>query len=228
MKELTVNQMTIRRQLGEQFQIDPERILFLNESKPEEAWLNAEALTTIARRSGNFQAISEGFDQFIEPLNQVVHVATVVDKIGHTFTRAGIATIGESSEVDEHELAAGRAVRATLTAAGFNPLRPGAAVTLELNLPQDAAADAAQVRTVDIRRIHALAEEKGLIQHLPSGTKDVSAYRTMLKEKFSVSTVVNLGPTERASVIHYLQQLPNSDQLAEEEFAAEEELVLTH
>lgn len=232
MRDLTVKQLEIRRQLGEQFNIDPERILFLNASKPEEAWLNAEALTTIARNSGNFQEIDESFNQFVSALNQIIHSATVVDANGRRYTRAGVATIGESDEIDDHGLAAGRAISAALRAAGFDPLRPGAAVVLDLKLPQGASPIGAtpvveaHERTIDLRRIHVLASEKGLIKHLQSGEKDVNAYRQMLKDRFGVSTVVAMTSRERASVINYMKQLPDVDEFAAEEFADEEQMAV--
>lgn len=233
MKELTINQLEIRRGLGEQFNIDPERILFLNEGKPEEPWLPAEALMTIARQSGNFKAIDESVDQFIEPLRQIVHRATVIDVDGRSYTRCGVATLGERGDVDDHALAAGRALNAALTAAGFNPLRPGAVVTLDLNLAPGAPhvettpAGEAQARTIDLKRIHVLAAEKGLIKHLRNGEKDARAYRQMLKERFGVSTVIAMNQAERASVVNYIQQLPDVDEFAAEEFAGEVELATT-
>ena len=70
----TVKQETIAQGLAAQFGIDPERVYFPNTEKPDEPWLPAESLITIARQSGDFQTIDEGFDQFIAPLNQVVHI----------------------------------------------------------------------------------------------------------------------------------------------------------
>ena len=231
MKDLTIKQLEIRRQLGEQFNIDPERILFLNESKPEEPWLPAEALMTIARQSGDFKGIDESVDQYIEPLKQIVHRATVIDAVGRTYTRCGVATLGEREDVDDHALAAGRALNAALTAAGFNPLRPGAVVTLDLPLPKNAPTGASVVaeansRTIDLKRIHLIAAEKGLIKHRRNGEKDVSAYRQMLKQNFGVSTVVAMSATERASLINYMQQLPDVDEFAAEEFAEEEQMAV--
>ena len=209
-KTLTPKQETIRLQLAEQFSIDSERILFLNENNPEEPWLNAEALTTIARQSGQFQAIDEGFNQYIERLNQIVHSATVVDKEGRSYTRSGVATIDESKEIDEHGLAAGRAVSAALTAAGFNPLRPGAVATLDLKLSSDSTAKAgeAQSRSQDLRRIHKIAETKGLISPIPGGW-DRTKYRGLLMEKYGVNTAAGFDQLQRASLIQLLEQLPD-------------------
>ena len=208
---LTLKQETIRMQLAEQFNIDPERILFLNEKNPDEPWLNAEALTTIARQSGQFQAIDEEFNQYIERLNQIVHSATVVDREGRSYTRSGVATIGESSEIDDHGLAAGRAMSAALTAAGFNPLRPGAVNTLDLNLPTDqpVISDEAQSRNQDLKRIHKLAEVKGLIIPTPGGGWDRTKYRQMLMEKYEVNTAAGFDQLQRASLIQVLEQMPD-------------------
>src|SRR5947209_19007520 len=132
-RTLSLKQQTIAEGLAVRYNIDPERIYFLNPDKTEEAWLPAESLITIARQSGDFQTIDEGFDQFIAPLNQIVHRATVITKAGNTFTRSGVATVNEREDMDDHALAAGRAVSAALTAAGFNPLRPGVVAGLDLN-----------------------------------------------------------------------------------------------
>lgn len=213
----TVNQAAIRRELGEKFNIDPDRILFLNENKPDEPWLPAEALMTIARQSGNFQAIDETVEQFIAPLNQIVHRATVIDTAGRSYGRCGVATIGERQDIDDHALAAGRALNAALTAAGFNPLRPGASVVIDLNLPkhESTQADEAKARTTDLKRIHAIGIEKGLIQYIPGAGKDDRGYRQMLREKFGVGSAVGFDAAQRASLINHLEQLPAYDEFAE-------------
>jgi len=209
---LTLKQEDIKNQLAGQFSIDPERIYFLNEKKPEEPWLPAEALITIARQSGEFQGIDETVAQYIQPLNQVVHSATAVDKDGRSYTRSGVATIGEREDLDAHALAAGRAVSAALTAAGFNPLRPGVVVSLDLKIPVDSAhaglADEAQLRNKDLKQIHALAVEKNLIRIMPGNNKDMTAYRALLKEKFGTNTAAAFDATQRASLINHLSQLP--------------------
>jgi hypothetical protein len=214
----TKKQQEIADQLASQYDIDAERVLFLNEDKPEEPWLSAEALITVARQSGDFQAIDESFNQFISQLNQVVHSATVIDKEGRTYTRSGVATIGEREEIGEHALAAGRAVSAALTAAGFNPLRPGTVVPVQPRATSAAQsqADEAHSRNIDLKRIHKLAEEKGLIRRLTSGMFDRTGYRELLVEKFGTNTAAHFNQTERASLINFIQQLPDA---VEDEFA---------
>lgn len=215
-------QQSIAQELASRFDIDPDRILFLNPDKPEEPWLSAEALVTIARRSGDFQGIDEGFDQFIAPLNQVVHRATVTDKGARVFTRAGVATVGEREDIDDHALAAGRAVGAALTAAGFNPLRPGAVVSISSH-PQAGAAqgDEANSRGTDLKRIHALAEEKGLIRRGRDGSIDRTGYRTFLLTNYNTTTAAQFDEGQRASLINALKQLPDaSDDEFTEDVAA--------
>lgn len=214
----TQKQDEIAARLASEFDIDADRILFLNPDKPEEPWLSAEALVTIARRSGNFQAIDETFNQYIAPLNQVVHSATVVDKDGRSYTRSGVATIGEREEVDDHTLAAGRAVGAALTAAGFNPLRPGGVVSIHQSRQQAAGqsqADPAQSRNTDLKRIHALAVEKGLIKTLPGDQRDMVEYRKALKANYGVTSAAGFDVHQRASLINYLEQLPDVDEFAD-------------
>lgn len=224
LNDLTPKQQEIAKQLAEKFNIDVERIYFLKPDKPEEPWLPAESLTTIARQTGDFQAIEESFDQFVSTLNQVIYRATVVDRGDRHFTRSGVATIGEHKDLDAHELAKGRAVSAALTAAGFNPLRPGAIVTLDLDIPREGqqTVDEAQQRTKDLKAIHVLAVERGLIRMLPGNIRDNTAYRKMLKEKFGVNSTVNLTATPRASLINYLKTA-SAEELAqfidEDEFA---------
>ncbi len=211
----SLQQQAVVDRLVQQFDIDAERVYFLNEEKPEEPWLPAESLLTIARQSGNFQTIDESFDQYIAALSQVVHRATVIDRDGRTYTRSGVATIGEREEVDAHALAAGRAVSAALTAAGFNPLRPGAVVALDLRLSAGAPlAEEAQTRNTDLKRIHAIAERKGLIVPLPGGGWDRAGYRRLLAEKYGVNTSAGFDATQRASFINLLEQL--SDAFADE------------
>jgi hypothetical protein len=216
-QQRTITQQGVAEKLAREFDIDPERILFLNPEKPEEPWLSAEALVTIARQSGNFQAIDEGYDQFIAPLNQVVHHATVTDKEGRVYTRSGVATIGERQDIDDHALAAGRAVGAALTAAGFNPLRPGAVVSINARPHVGAAlGEEANSRNTDLKRIHALAEEKGLIRRGPNDSIDRTGYRAFLLTNFNTTTAVSLDETQRASLINAIEQLPRVE---EDEFA---------
>lgn len=212
----TTKQEEIATRLAADYDIDAERILFLNEERPEEPWLSAEALITIARQSGNFQAIDESFDQLIEPLKQVVHRAAVFDRAGHTYTRSGVATIGERTDIDDHALAAGRAVAAALTAAGFNPLRPGSVVSLHARQSTETHAhtDEASSRNEDLKRIHVIAERKGLIVQRIGGEWDRTGYRRFLEENYGVRTAAAFNATERASLINALDRLP--DQVVDE------------
>lgn len=215
----TDNQQRIADQLAKEFEIDGDRVLFLNEDKPEEPWLSAEALVTIARRTDNFNGIDEGFDQFIPQLNQIVHRATVTDKAGRVYTRSGVATVGERQDIDDHALAAGRAVSAALTAAGFNPLRPGAVVSLGARPQQESATqgDEINARNLDLKRIHAIAERKGLIRQ-NGNVVDRAAYRAFLLANFKVTTAATFDQTQRASLINLLEQLPDASE-DDDEFA---------
>lgn len=215
----TQQQQEVINQLTSKFEIDVTRILFLNPDRPEEPWFPAEELMSIARQAGGFQSIGEQFDQYIPNLNQVVHIATVVDAQGRAYSRTGVATQGEkipgSNEVgDEHALAASRALSAALRAAGFYPLRAGSTIDLKLNLSgsSDPVAAEAEARTKDLRQIHALAEEKGLIREgVGGGNKDMSSYRAWLMELFGTNTAATLNPIQRQSVINALQQLPDAE-----------------
>ncbi len=211
---LTLKQQSIADGLVKQFDIDAERIYFLNEDNPEEPWLPAESLITIARKSEEFQTIDESFDQYIGPLNQVVHRSTVITRAGRTYTSSGVATIDERADIDAHALAAGRAVRSALTAAGFNPLRPGGVVTLDLHLQAGAQAkpDEAQSRVADLRRIHFIAERKGLIKLLPGRQEDRSDYKRFLIEKYETPTAAQFDGMQRASLINALEQLPDVEE----------------
>jgi hypothetical protein len=217
-RNLTLKQQSVAEGLAARFNIDPERIYFLNPDKQDEAWLPAESLITIARQSGDFQTIDEGFDQFIDPLNQIVHYAAVVTKGGLTFRRSGVATIGERDEMDDHALAAGRAVSAALTAAGFNPLRPG--VVADLNKRKEAAQPLGvelTTRQRDLKRIHALAVQKGLLKPMAGGGYNRDGYKRFLVEHYGVSTSIEFNETKRASLINSLEQLPDyePDEFAE-------------
>jgi hypothetical protein len=212
----TNKQQSIAEKLAAQHNIDADRILFLNEQKPEEAWLPAESLITIARQSEMFLNIVEGFDQYIAELKQIVHTATVVNTAGRSFARTGVATVDEREDIDDHSLAAGRAVSAALTAAGFNPLRPGSLVAVgsqqAAQTPASSAqADEAASRNSDLRRIHALAAEKGLIIPLSGGLWDRMGYRQFLKQHYQTHTAANFDPIQRASLINALERLEDAD-----------------
>lgn len=216
-KTRTPQQQQLVNQLVEQFNIEGDKILFLNNSNPLEPWLNYDALESIARQSGKFRDIEEHYITYIEPLRQVVHSATVVDPEGRSYVRSGVAKLGETlegegniDELDEHKLAAARALNAALRAAGFNPLRAGS-VVLDLKLPprEHAAADEADSRRNDLARIHMLAAQKSLIvpsQDDPS-RNDLTGYRDFLREHFDgATTTAGMGAADRARVINALTE----------------------
>src|SRR2546423_7681002 len=128
-RQYSADESLLLSQLHDRFGIDPNRVLFF---KPGEPWLPSEELIAIARQADVFQSIHESFDQDIPSLSQVAHTAMVTDKMGRTFSRSGVATIGEmieGKEGDAHDLAASRALRNAMGAAGFNPFPVGAAIT---------------------------------------------------------------------------------------------------
>ncbi|HYX72154.1 MAG TPA: hypothetical protein VE732_05235 [Nitrososphaera sp.] len=214
----TPQQKEIVSQLTKQFEIDSDRILFLNPRRPEEPWLPAEELLIIARKVGGFQSIGEQFDQFIPGLNQYVHIATVIDKDGRTYSRSGIATEGETlpnteETFDPHDLAASRALGAALRAAGFYPFRAGSVIDLNLKLsrPSNPVEAEAESRNADLAAIHIEAEKKGLIVEGVGGRKDISGYKNWLFENWGVTSAGALNPVERQSAIAALKQMPNVD-----------------
>lgn len=206
-------QQAVVARLADNFNIDPEKILFLNNDKPFEPWLNYKALVAIARQSGEFKQIAEAYVEFIPaPLNQVVHTATVVNLKEQGFTRSGVAKLGEKlpneEEADEHDLAAARALRAALDDAGFDPTK--AAPVLDLRLPpaEHAAALEVETRKNDLARIHILAAEKGLTVPIEGqeDRNDVSNYRQFLQDNFGISSAAGMGPADRARLINALTE----------------------
>jgi hypothetical protein len=207
-------QQELVARLADQFDIDPEKVLFLNKEKPLEPWLNYKALVTIARASGEFKQVAEDFSEYIPaPLNQIVHSATVVNNQDQIFTRSGVATIGEqlpNEDVpDEHALAAARAMRSALDDAGFDPTKAGSQVP-ELHLEADAHAVALENanRMKDLARIHIIAAEKKLIVPVEGDEErnNTTQYRAFLLEKFpeSKGTAVGMKAVERAQLINAL------------------------
>lgn len=227
----TSGQLSVIEQLTANFDIDAERILFLNPRDPNDPWIPPDELESIARQAGGFQSINIDYDNYVEQLKQVVFKATVVDDQGRIFGRPGVATIGEKTpvgEIDVQILAAGRALNAALKAAGFHPLKSGSVVSLDdrratrqnqqlstEQREQQAATDAAVSRRDDLKLIHAIAEEKNLIIR-GNGFKNDKPYRDWLFRNFSVSTAVELNAAERASVINQLR-LESAHEISEEE-----------
>lgn len=192
-----------------------ERILFFTNRDVETPWIPPDILQAIALQVGKFKYVGVTFDQFIEKLDQIIWTATVIDEQDRTFVRSGVALIGErpnGQEMDTNLLAGGRALSAALTAAGFNPFKAGtiAAVTRKPGVPpapplsDDAreifeVTDSAALRGKDLRQIHALAEQCGLIRG-----KDQRLYRNWLSDYYHVNTAAVMDARTRASVINAL------------------------
>ncbi|HEY6232103.1 MAG TPA: hypothetical protein VIW64_12650 [Pyrinomonadaceae bacterium] len=198
---------------------DADAILFLNQKKPLKPWYPADVAMAIARQSPELRDVEDHYQNYIDALEQVVHSATVTDSKGRTFTSPGVARIGETlpnEEIaDEHSLAKARAINGALDMAGFNPVKLDTEVLdLKLERPDNALLDDTAARSKDLRQIHAIAWEKGLIK--PSGSDDpaavdASGYFNFLATNFNGATTAGgLKPVERAQVINLLRELPDA------------------
>lgn len=194
--EKTTEQLAIAKDLATTLGIDVTNIYFLNPAKPVEPWLTAHALTTVARQSDELREVADEFVAHIPELSQIIYRGLVVDAQGRRFSRTGVATFGEKN-IDTHTLAAGRAVAAALTAAGFNPLRRGSVVA---RFPERQPVDDAASRNNDLKRIHALASRAGLIHG-----RDFVGYRNLLREYFGTDTAADFDGVKRGSLINLLE-----------------------
>lgn len=213
---LSSAQMQIIRNLHQQFDIDPGRVYFIGKGEP---WLPADVLSAIGRATGKIKSIDEDYKEFIPQRNQVVHKAIVVDVNDNVYGRSGVATIGETlpdmeagEEVDEHDLAASRAIVKALNLAGVNPFKSGSIVSLDDRRQQPAGprtveeariAEAAS-RTNDLARIHMLAADAGMIESSIAKGGD-RKYRDWLLANYKVHSAAELNETERASVVAALE-----------------------
>lgn len=216
----SIQQKRIAETVSHQYGVPKDKVYFPYEREPDRPWLGAEALMVIARNSPEVSGVMERFDKYEPTLQQIFHLATVTTTDGHTFERTGVASIGEKlkgvpdEEVDEHELAAARAIRKALADAGVDPFSNVRSEEPAEAVPASAGVQEAALRTRDLAEIHMLAEEKGLVS-VVGGKKDDSKYRRWLNRHCSglgigdVTSAVNLGPKERASVIQALRQLGN-------------------
>lgn len=188
------------------FGIDPATVTVIDGSP----WLNADQLGMIARASGEFQSISTVYDR--RDNQEVIYLATVTDKDGRNYSRTGVATDGEKLpngvNIKTHALAETRALRAALDMAGFNPLKGGSVVHLG-ELRRQPGNETAR-RGDQLKTIHALAEEKGLIVRDADGKSDRSGYRAWLEEEFEVTTSAMFTEEQFAVAIHKLRKLPNA------------------
>lgn len=208
----------IINQLRTQFNLTDsacDRILFLNPKDYYEPWIPADVLQAIARQIDGFKDSSITHDKFVSETQQVVYKATVFDTAGRSYTRTGVAMVGEKPngfDISHDSLAEGRALGAALSAAGFHPYKSASVVdlsevrTLIETRRQEAAytgiEDEASLRRKDLQQIHAIAEKKGLIIG-----KDDSRYRQFLLEKYGVRTAAVLDADKRAMVINALKNM---------------------
>ncbi len=199
----TQKQQEIVSNLVNQFGIDGERILFLNSRDENDPWIPPSVLEQIARQMEGYRSSSVQHDKFIPQTSQTVYLATVTDSLDRVFTRSGVATVGEINnvldEIDTDYLAMGRALSAALNAAGFNPVKAIKTVNF-----RDEAENERRLRpilrTKDLKQIHAMATEKGLMFG-----DDKTAYRAWLFENFGVRTAAILDAQTRSRVINLLR-----------------------
>jgi hypothetical protein len=216
----TANQQAVIAKLEEIFGLsseDTEGILFLKPNKPLKPWLPYDVALAIARQSPDLRSVTDRYVDYITALQQVVHSATVTDSKGREFTCTGIATIGETLPnediPDEHRLAKARGLNGALDMAGLNPLKTEPQV-LDLKLSgqrESAILDEAAARSKDLRQIHALAHEKGLIKLTDDEPPvvDISQYLQFLTNNFGVNSAAKMQPVERAQLINKLTFLPD-------------------
>ena len=183
------------------------------------AWLTSKALITVAMSSGQVSEIVEGVDRAIPEFNQVSHFARVVTASGMTLQLVGVATLGEAlwngESADAHELAGSRALVSVLDAVGINPLkearkRGDAVGRVEGNLQEGIYDASARHDAKQIREVHAIAREAGLIR-LVDGVESYEAYRDHMRTwslctlDREVTSSTDLNEGERASLIASLR-----------------------
>jgi hypothetical protein len=220
-----LEQQKIADTLSTRYGFPREMVLFPNKRKPTAPWLAKDALLTIARKSEEIRSVSERFDKYIPDLGQVVHIGRVELQDGRVFEVTGVASLSEklpdgSDEWDEHYLAASRALRSTLDAAGVNPMKNAAELptgssrddTGPLLQPQperhpplsnSRRAQEASQEKKDLARIHILAEEIGLITRRPNFND--KPYRQFLFDFFRVDSALKLNAADRQSLINALE-----------------------
>lgn len=209
----TQKQQEILDELNKRFGIEPDRILFLNPRDANDPWIPPDEMMSIARQHGGFTLVSVTHDKFIGETSQQIYTATVVDAQERTFVRSGVATLGErpnGQDIDTETLASGRALSAALRDAGFHPYKSGSIVSLDdarQNIEErrrgrelQRIEDESALRIKDLKQIHALAREKGLIV----GDNKIG-YHLWLAEKFNVKSVAALDAPTRTRVINSLR-----------------------
>lgn len=214
----SAKQQEILNELNQNFGLNPERILFINPRDQNEPWIAPDELESIARQIGGFKHISVMHDKYIIETHQVVYTATVEDKNSVSFTRPGVAMVGENSDIDHDTLAHGRALGAALRAAGFHPYKSGSVVDFgqmkqQIETKREGETD---LRGSDLKQIHALAIEKKLIVN-----GNYTAYRMWLMANFSVNTTVHMDEHDRARVINKLRVYENNYADLPQEIGAE-------
>jgi len=227
--QIKTEQAKIADTIAQQFDIDRERIYFLNERKPLEFWVPPDQTLKAARQVGGFKRVEELEASFIPPpLNQIIHRALVENNDGVQFVRIGVATIGSKTpqgvEMDPHQLAGGHPILAALTDAGCNPFkvtpakRPSIA---SVEAVGDSDDDSPYQRDRDLAAIHALAEQCDMVfWDQGAGRKNDKRYRAFIKEIAkemglgeNVTSVVRFNQQQRATVIEALRHRANAESL---------------
>lgn len=187
----------------------------------EEPWIPSDILEAIARLTGGFETISSVYDKVRTETQHLVYAGLVVDREGRSYPRSGVAKIdGETvggTLFDGDALAENRALSASLQAAGFDPFKAGSVVSIgklehgpsRSGTPLDdrqkelqQITDAAELRTKDLRQIHAVAEKKGLIVD-----KNDRLYRRWLMDNFQLTSSAFVDHETRMTIVAKLNEL---------------------
>jgi hypothetical protein len=226
-RDHTQAQATKAAEIAAKFGIDKDRILFLNDADPLDAWIPPDELLSFARRTESFLELEVSFHQWVPGLNLVCYQATVINNDNKIFRMTGAAKLTEAHAdgPDEHAIASGRALGAALRAAGFHPLKSGSALEGKKQ-SSTTYADEAGVRTNQLSQIHVLAEKAGLIINVPGERKNMDTYRAWLTELFGTPTAAVLSEPERTMAIAELRSLVGETSSSTQRQGSEEQTQL--
>ena len=219
-RTLTLQQESLVREFVADYDIDPEQIIFFDET--EAPFFLFEALAQIINALGNFREVAVTHPEIDEKNGNATCEAALTLEDGRVVKSFGSSFVGDTlpgKEVSDFQtafdLARARALRSALRLAGFDVVKRHEQRKRGEKAESPTVSPEEEQRNSELAEIHILAEEAGLITRAPGVLDDKSAYYRQLGVFFPlVASAADLNTKERSQFIALLRGIKSARERA--------------